>query len=212
MCPSLLESRKGETRMQRFLETTRWLLLLPLLLTSCVEAAPLGEPDEVENGGSMGQTVQTRVIASAEGPIELTSEPVGVSLTMASGAQDEEGARQLSQLLATLEPTQRLFLKVQDFEATESPGVLYHLYLGLPPGATPAKDDPRHAGTVNFYAAVPTKKGFVSFDVTDLLQRLRREEVLSMDRLVTVIPAGTPEAGVPPTLGRIELVLEDRST
>lgn len=154
----------------------------------------------------MSPPVETRKMASAEGPIELTESPRQIRLAF-SGA-DANGPRALGDLLASLEPGQRLILQVRDFQAAGPPGVLYHLYLGLPPGETPAQDDFRHVGTINFFDAVPSKKGFYSFDVTGVLQRLQRETNLGLEAVVTVIPAGTPETGARPALGRIDLVVE----
>lgn len=201
------------------------LLLLPVALSSCAGGATVGggespsteSPSTVSpradvadaaevSGGPVSPAVETRKMASAEGPIELTAAPRRIRLDFSK--PDTDGVQDLGKLLASREPGQRLILQVRDLQAAGPPGVLYHLYLGLPAGETPAQDDFRHVGSIQFFDAVPSKKGFYSFDVTEVLQRLQRQAQLDLGSVVTVIPAGAPETGAQPAVGRIDLVVE----
>jgi hypothetical protein len=153
------------------------------------------------DGGT--QESSTRVIATAPGPIELETVPQRVSFAASLGK--------------ALETDQPVYLVLHDLRATEQPGVLYHLYLDLPPGATPEQDDPRYIGTFNFYDAIPIDAGegkktatqssaFFSFDISGAARTLRGRGMLSERTTVTIRAGGTPTPGAKPVIGRMELV------
>lgn len=109
--------------------------------------------------------------------------------------------------------SRRLFLILRGLRASQPPGVLYHLYFNLPQGATPAGDDPRHAGIVNFYAAqtgdaasTDADRIFYSFDVTEVVQALRARSQLRDPLTVTFYPVGGPDPGAKVVISRVELV------
>ena len=175
-----------------------WLLLVAglslLPFPSCLKTSA--------DGGA--QESSARVIATA-GPIELETVPQGVSLAASLGK--------------ALGPDRHVFLVLRDLRATEQPGVLYHLYLDLPPGATPEQDDPRYIGTFNFYDAIPIdtgegkktatpSSGFFSFDISETARALRGRGMLSERTTVTIRAGGTPTPGAKPVIGRMELVLQ----
>jgi hypothetical protein len=146
-------------------------------------------------------------IAVAAGPVRLVEAPVRVPLSPPAGGAG------IASAIESMEPGERLFLVLRDLSAAEPPGVLYHLYLSLPPGAVPAEDDPRHAGSINFYAAVrpePAEPGsaFHSFDVTEAIRALGERGELDEPLMLTILPAGEPAGGSGATVGRIELVVQ----
>jgi tyrosinase len=154
------------------------------------------------NADGGAQESSTRVIATA-GPIELETVPQRVSFAMSPG-----------KVLATDQP---VYLVLHDLQATEQPGVLYHLYLDLPPGVTPEQDDARYIGTFNFYDAIPIdagerkktatqSSGFFSYDISGVARTLRGRGMLSERTTVTIRAGGTPTPGAKPVIGRIELV------
>jgi len=175
-----------------------WLLLVAglslLPFPSCLKTSA--------DGGA--QESSTSVIATA-GPIELETVPQRVSLTASPGKG--------------LETDQPVSLVLHDLRATEQPGVVYHLYLDLPPGATPEQDDPRYIGTFNFYDAIPIdagdsdgretpgkSSGFFSYDISGTARTLRGRGMLSERTTVTIRAGGTPTPGAKPVIGRMELV------
>lgn len=131
--------------------------------------------------------------------VELGAEPVRVTF---SGLE-------IASRLDTL-GSRRLYLILRGLRASQQPGVLYHLYLNLPAGAAPASDDPRHAGTINFYAAGPgnsdPERIFYSVDITEAARTLRARNLLRDPMTVTVYPSGRPEAKA--VVSRIELIEE----
>lgn len=146
------------------------------------------------------------VIASAAGPIALGAVPVTVVLETAAGEP-------ATALAASGHPGRRIHLVLRDLEAAVQPGVLYHLYLGLPPAAEPAADDPRHAGVLNFFAAEQAGEesgdagSFFSFDVTAAVRALAAGPSAGEPLTVTVRAAAEPVPGARATIGRIELVV-----
>lgn len=157
-------------------------------------AATLGadsRSEPMEQGGAL---------ASAAKPVELGAGPTTVTL---------DGPEVLSRLDAL--GSRRLHLVLRGLRASQPPGVLYHVYLGLPAGATPTGDDPRHVGVVNFYAALATAdpaKVFYSFDATEVVRTLRARGLLRAPLTVTFHPAGEPAPGAQAVVSRVELVAE----
>lgn len=151
-----------------------------------------------------------RAIASVAGPIDLETVPKRVSI-------EASGGKTLASFLEALGPGQRLYLVLHGLRAKEQPGVLYHLYLNLPPGTKPGADDARYMGTFNFYDAIPIgdekgtappSSGFNSYDITELARTLRGRGLLSEPTTVTIQPGGTPAPGAKPVIGRIGLIVQ----
>jgi len=168
-----------------------------LYLPSCGGASPATRGDDP---GSEPME-QERALARVE-KVELGMGPTAVTLGGPGIASriDALGAR-------------RLYLILRGLRASQPPGVLYHLYLNLPPGATPAGEDPRHAGIINFYAAqtgdaatADSNRMFYSFDVTEVARALRARGQLGGPITVTFYPVGSPDPGAKAVISRIELV------
>lgn len=150
-----------------------------------------------------------RMIASAAGPIELGDAPVRVVLAASSDAG-------VASILAELEPQRRVEVVLHELAAASQPGVLYHLYLGLPEGAEPAADDPRHVGILNFFGIAPAERGGQlpgsaevprSFDASAAATTMRAPGTSQDPLTLTIRPHGTPDLEARPRIGRIELVV-----
>jgi hypothetical protein len=148
---------------------------------------------------------QPELIARAEGPITLGPAPVSVNLLGARGVT----AGTLSASVRELAPGQRIYLVVRNAHADAPPGVIYHIYLDLPPATHPARDDPHYVGALNFYAftnpAGPGSGRFRSFDITQAAIDLERRNLLTADTTIMIVPASSPNARANATIGQIEL-------
>ena len=148
-------------------------------------------------------SAESMTIASG-GPLDLTSEPAQAVLV----------GKNLAAQAETLAPNQRIYLVLRDLHAAAQPATLYHVYLDLPQGSKPEKDDVHLAGLLNFYNAVPADGGtpasgqFRSFDVTMLVKNLLERKALSNQTTVTVIPSGAPASGANASIGRIEIAVQ----
>ncbi|MFM8278414.1 MAG: hypothetical protein ACKN89_15770 [Cyanobium sp.] len=116
----------------------------------------------------------------------------------------------------------RRYLILSGLTASSQPGVTYSVYIDLPPGVTPATNDPRRVGTVNFFAARPPgipnspdalsprnpddEKLFFSFDLTATVESLRSRGLLLPHTTVTFIPDGPPEKDARVVVGRLEII------
>jgi hypothetical protein len=133
--------------------------------------------------------------------IRLASEPVVVVL-------DGPAASRLSAA------SSHVFLRIKDLRAQKQPGVLFHIYLDLPAGAHPRKDDPRYVGTFNFFNAAmgteppPGSSQALAFDLRPVVQELRAKGMLSKQTTITILPVGVCEAESRPSIGRLELIEE----
>ena len=141
---------------------------------------------------------QGNVLASAAG-VELGAGPTRVTL----------GGGEVAARLAAL-GSRRIHLVIRGLRAANPPGVLYYAFLGLPAGAVPADEDPRHVGILNFFAAqtgpVDPDRIFYSFDATDAVRTLRARGELRDSVSVTFYPVGNLEPGAKPVISRVELV------
>ena len=160
-------------------------------------------------------------MAAAAAPgIALGSGPVRVKLSTPPSAAAAAPTAALGARVEQLPDTSRIYLLVKNLKASAQPGVLYHVYLDLPSGTSPAAAAGHYVGTINFFDAVPlpdheghaaaaapadTAK-IVSFDVTDVAQRLRAEGRLSDTPNVTIVPDRAPAAQAKPVIGEIEIV------
>jgi tyrosinase len=170
-------------------------------------AGEAAENDDARLGRS--PTMSSRHRAAPSGGIALGAQAIQVTLprerdgTRESGESEEADAGQRG----------RVFLQLRNFRADAPPGVLYHVYLSLPEGAR-GRDATRHyVGPLSFFDAVPGRAHAqhfrgksTSFDVTDIVRRLRREGLFSGTPSVTIAPAGAPPEAARPLIGEIRLV------
>ena len=166
--------------------------------------------------GPLAPTSLERRAAVPTGAIQLGSSPVRVTLE----PLQEPGAGPFMPLPARVEnlpPERRLYLLTKDLRAEAQPGVLYHVYLDMPPGTPPEKGAPHYVGTINFFdasqqdgphggtAAAGTQK-FFSFDVTEVAKYLQSKKQLNAKPTLTIAPSGQPAAAAKPVVGDILLV------
>src|SRR5262245_14039716 len=159
---------------------------------------------------AMAAPQDTLATSKPLGPITLGDQPVHVVLR--DGKVESAAAA-----LPKRPPGKTLSLVLKGLSATQQPGVIYHLYLGLPPGAAPRQDDPHYVGTFNFFNAVPlpgversgdAASPAYSIEITDLVDTLQRRNLLGQPLSVTIVPGGTPASSAKPVVGEIALVAE----
>ena len=154
-------------------------------------------------------------VASATMAAQLGAGAVRVPLRPIAGTTSGEVLG-----LAPDRDPRRSYLVLKDLHAWSQPEVLFHVYL------TPREGGPlnrgSYAGNINFFDAefhdhgggspadTALGENFYSFDVTDVLRRIRsrgRAEDATELRAVFV-PAGTPRGAARPTVAAIDLVLQ----
>lgn len=150
----------------------------------------------------------SEIATSGGQPILLRAAAVTVILRPQNGRESLD----LGAEIDSLRSGERIYLLVKDPASSEQPGVLFHLYLDLPAGTKPAKDDIHYIGSLNFFAVIPgsgipaKQKVFRSYDITDRVGELRRSNQLTESTTVTIIPSGSPSPNSHPTLGKVEIV------
>jgi tyrosinase len=110
----------------------------------------------------------------------------------------------------------RLYLVVKNLQTNAQPGVLYNVYLDLPDKATKKQLATHHVGMLNFFGAMAhgtddhgkAKKSerFISFDITNLAKTLQTQNLLNEKSVLTIVPAGEPNAAARPVIGEVSLV------
>lgn len=149
----------------------------------------------------------TLSFAEAKGPFSLGGGAVRIALRPVSPTALEEGL--LISRMDKLKGGRSIYLVVRGLQAEEQPGVLYNIYLDLPAGTKPRKDDPHYVGQLNFFNSAYAGSAsdfFLSYDVTSVVRNLRGRKLLGARTTITISPAGTPENGAVPSIGRVELL------
>lgn len=154
---------------------------------------------------------QPVLVASAgSGGIALGAAPIRVHL--ATTREDMSFADEIE----ALGDEKKLYLVINNYRAEAQPGVLYHVYLDLPSGPSDQHREGHYVGTLSFFNAVPHSGHQAaamtgrrrSFDVTDVVRRLRSEGRAGTAPSVTIVPAGRPASEARPVIGDISLVGE----
>ncbi len=149
--------------------------------------------------------------------VKLGADPVLVTL---EPLPDKEGEPpgSFTDRVTALKEGRRFFLVLKNLHADAQPGVLYHVYLDLPPDATDEQKKAHYVGSVNFFDAVPhgdhqhdkpPKEGtekFLSFDITDLAKTLQSMKVLTEKPTLMIAPAGRPADEAKPVIGDVSIV------
>ena len=143
---------------------------------------------------TLAETVQT-------GPLMLGDKPVSVKLAAAQGAV---GAR-----LRALRADEQVYLVLNQLRAEGAVEAVYEVYLDLPAGTAPSRDNPHYAGDVNFFDAQSGRRG-ASFNITDLVAGLQRNGALGDSPTVTIVPNGTASVAARPSVGSIAIVTRPR--
>jgi len=130
---------------------------------------------------------------STSGPIRLNATPTTVRLNTAA-----VGDPSLS----------RFSIVLRGLTAAAPPGVVYNLYLDLPEGATPGKEDARFIGEINFFGVTqdPQSDRFLNFEITPQLRRALAKRPSTRPLTVTIRPVGVPSAAAEAAIQQLELV------
>ena len=146
-----------------------------------------------------------RHTAAPAGGIPLGANAIKINLRLAtreSVESDEAAAR-------------RTYLVLRNYRANVQPGVIYHVYLALPPGTAGRAAQRHYVGPLSFFDAVPipghghggTFEGKTArCDVTELANRLRSQGVVDGTPSITIAPAGQPSSRAQPVIGEISLI------
>lgn len=146
--------------------------------------------------------METRILATAR-PVRLGVAPTRTALEPAAAS------RTLAARAAALPQGNRLYLLIRGLSVEEDPGVVYQLYLDLPPQANPADHAALYVGSINFYGVPPGSNAdrvFQSIDVTDTVRGLHTDGRLTGTTTVTFLPAGTPVPGASAGIASVEIV------
>jgi hypothetical protein len=115
----------------------------------------------------------------------------------------------LAERLANLEG-RRFTLVLGGLAADRQPGTPYLVFLNLPEGAETSPSDPGFAGTLSFFG-VPRNTGgdsprTISYEISDVLARLRQAGRLERQLSVTIVPGRPPISDSHPIIEKITLV------
>jgi hypothetical protein len=143
---------------------------------------------------------------AAAGSVTLAGETSRVPLLPSAGAAN------LRRQLADLGQQRPLFLVLDDLQASDQPGIVYEVYVGLPRGKVPTSDDRHYVGTLNFFAVAPpnTVRRTRSYNVTALVPILLSQGSADDGIAVTIVArTGSPSASSgPATIGRVALIAQ----
>jgi hypothetical protein len=186
---------EAPSAMRRFL---RRALALALALLSALGAGGAGAQSPAAVNG--------QVPVATAGAVSLSGAMTRVLLAPVAAGEP------LDRRLRELGRAHRLFLVLGDLHADEPPGVVYELYLGLPPGVVPDANDPHYVGTLNFFAVAPSNKSPLprSYDVTATVNALLAQGLSADELAVTIVAAtGSPALNAtPPSIGQVTLVAQ----
>ncbi len=151
-----------------------------------------------------------------ESPVRLTEAAVTVRLEPVADGQSLPARAEAVRM-----GNRRWQLVVGKLNTDAQPGVLYNVFLNLPPNATREQKKEHLVGTLNFFdagghgaahdhteraEATGTDETAVRFDVSDLVKRQITERRLTEKPAVTIAPAGKPSAKAKPVVGEISLM------
>jgi hypothetical protein len=182
--------------------------LLSMMMGCLLSFAMLSFSDPLDDP----QMPRERIRAKTEPgkPVELKSEPVKVTLEL-----EGKTPKKINEVVKALKPDGKLYLVLLGPGTDNPPGVLYGVYLDLPPKATIEQKKAHSVGAFNFFSFIgyedeeakksPDRRG-VSLDVTDVAKRLQSEGKLRDKPVITIAPVGKPEPEAKPVVSEIHLV------
>jgi hypothetical protein len=142
----------------------------------------------------------TELAAAQGGPIALSPGSTDIALQQTGGANLADALSQVDE--------HSLTLVLRGLAAKRPPGTGYFVFFNVSAGATPDPADVGLAGTISFFGAPETAAGSsrnVSFEVSDVLARLRLAGRLSDTLILTIVPTGKPAPDSRPTINHIAL-------
>jgi hypothetical protein len=189
-------------------------LILCMSICAIGRFSPIGEliTDWQNETGTTPEGRSEVLQVSTPGPIPLESVPVRVVL---KSPKVEES--KLSEQIASLKGSRRLYLVFKGLHSDSQPGVTYHLFLDLPENTPPILDDLRHVGILSFFGNVPSREekstkvgdnSWRSFEVTELLEKLYARKFLTDSTTITILTFRKPQAGAHPTIDSIALIAQ----
>jgi tyrosinase len=157
-------------------------------------------------------------IRATTGNIALAQTAVQAPLNPMATAN--EAPQPLGAHAEALDANGRMYLVVRNLKTDLQPGTLYAVYLDLPANATLAQKRAHAVGALNFFhahadqqmpagghgAMAANHAVAASFDVTTLVQTLRKAGTLCEKPVVTIVPVGNPNAAAKPVVGDIRIV------
>ncbi|MFL5349592.1 MAG: hypothetical protein ACJ8AT_32755 [Hyalangium sp.] len=104
-----------------------------------------------------------------------------------------------------------MFLKFEDLRVKRPLGVVYNVFLNLPPHAEPRADSPSYVGTLSFFGVTAEARSpkSIAMPMEAPLQRLLRGGRAISPMTVTLLPTRPPASDAAPTIARILLVGEN---
>lgn len=178
-----------------------------------------GVPPHLAMEAVRAQVPKTRAARQA---IVLGQGPTTATLTTLA-ANANAAPEALPAHVGRLGAAGRIYLVVRGLQADTQPGVLYNLYLDLPPQANEQQMQAHSVGVINFFHAHPAGGGghdmpkaeaaaeghadaAMSFDITDVARSLRANNLLGATPALTIAPVGTPAADARPVIGEASIV------
>jgi hypothetical protein len=182
--------------------------LVSLLMGCYLSLAMFPWSDPLEDKRTPGGLVRAKT--KPETQVELKSEPVEATLE-----PEGEARKGVTELVKALKPSGKLHLVLLGLGTETPPGVLYGVYLDLPPKATLDQKRSHSVGTINFFNFIgyenkeakksPHRRG-ISLDVTDVARRLQLEGKLRDNPVITIAPIGKPKPEAKPIVSEIHLI------
>jgi hypothetical protein len=143
----------------------------------------------------------SELATAQESPIALAPGPTRIELRPTGGAN-------IAVVLSKAE-SRRLSLVLRGLAAHRPPETGYLVFFNVPAAATPGPEDLGFAGTISFFGAPTAAEGSsrnVSFQVSDVLRRLRLAGRLSNTLTLTILPTGKAAPDSQPTINQIALL------
>ncbi len=139
-------------------------------------------------------------LAAAPGVVRLGSE--GAHVTLRWTTMDSATGAQARAFAGS-----DVYLVISDAHTDVQPETTYQVFLNLATGATPASDGVHYVGSINFFDRErPTRGRYQSFNVTNMLQKLRAAGVPLNTLEVSIVPSRTPSEQSHPEIAAIELI------
>jgi hypothetical protein len=177
-----------------------------MMMGCLLSFAMLPFSDPSENQRMAGGWVRAKTKPGTR--VELKSEPVEATL-------EPEAPKGVTELVKALKPGEKLHLVLLGLGTETPPGVLYGVYLDLPPMATLEQKRSHAVGAINFFNFIgyeseeaknsPHRRG-ISLDVTDVAKRLQFENKLRDKPVITIAPIGKPRPEAKPIVSEIHLI------
>jgi tyrosinase len=163
---------------------------------------------EIQDAGAAstsvnGSTITTLAETHLTQPAKILMQPITVPIK--TNLQLPQAKRLLSNTLTAEEADNRYLLVLDDIEFEKLPTNLYELYLNLPTANyTTLGQTKYYVGPLSFFESdIPNHHGHQAkrtetFDITDVVHALQREQSLDISQLtITIVPVGIIRKGKP---------------